>query len=78
VIADAFLVMALGMGGVFVFLMLLCLVMQWITNLFPSDPIPAPVRTGGGAAPAAAGDHALIAVLQAAVVAYEADTEQEK
>ncbi len=76
---DAFLVTIIGVLGVFVFLVLLVLAMLAVVRLLP----PTAAELAGPAkrpAPSpAAGDashHTIIAVLQAAVVAYEADQPQ--
>lgn len=75
--ADALLIMFLGMGGVFLFLIVLILVMQMIVALFPPNESDArPAARAPQLAQAAATDQTLIAVLQAAVVAYEADNKQ--
>lgn len=69
-LADALLILLLGMGGVFVFLLVLILLMQLLSQLLPHVEEAAPARTSGSAA---AGQDQLIAVLQAAVHRYEAD-----
>lgn len=71
---DAILVMVLGMGGVFIFLVGLCLIMQAITKLLPAAPAPSRAATpaaqtgpGNGVPPD------VVAAIQGAIVAYEHD-----
>jgi sodium pump decarboxylase gamma subunit len=76
----ALLIMILGVGGVFVFLLVLIQIMQAIVDrlpptaeeLAPPKPRSTPATAGASSAPAAT-DTTLIAVLQAAVAAYEDD-----
>lgn len=76
---DAFLIMALGMGGVILFLFVLIILMQLLVTLLPpteQELNPAPRGRAPRApitSPSPSADQTLIAVLQAAVVAYEAD-----
>lgn len=70
--ADALLVMLVGMGGVFIFLLVLIGLMQALVRLFPQKiPVRKPMR-----GPRADADDELIAVLQAAVHVYEMDRKQ--
>lgn len=67
-IGQALQILLLGMGGVFVFLLVLIGLMHWIAKIFP--PIPVSERP---APPPSDDELQLIAVLQAAIEAYEAD-----
>lgn len=67
--ADAILVMLFGMGGVFLFLLVLVALMLLLTRLCPHTSPRLPPVPG----PRADADDEIIAVLQAAVTAYEAD-----
>lgn len=69
-ITDAVLVMALGMGGVFVFLVLLVGVMRLLDLLAPAVPSSAP-RSGSEPG---SDDRAVVAAMEAAVTAYEEDS----
>lgn len=62
-LTDAVLVLAVGMGGVFVFLVALCLIMLALIRMAPVAVDTRPVPD----------DPTLVTVLQAAVTAYEAD-----
>ena len=70
--ADAIMVMVFGMGGVFIFLLVLVGLMIGLMRLFPQTAVRLPQVPG----PKADADDEIIAVLQAAVSVYEADTQQ--
>ncbi|NRA39756.1 MAG: OadG family protein [Planctomycetes bacterium] len=74
--ADAWLILFLGMGGVFLFLLVLIFVMQALVALLPPNESDARSSSRPALAPPASADQAIIAVLQAAVVAYETDIQR--
>ena len=69
--AEALLVMCLGMGGVFCFLVLLVLLMLVLVRLAPERPASPVLRAG-------LDERTRLAVIQAAISAYEADLERER
>jgi len=74
-IGSAFLIMIIGMLGVFCFLVVLVGLMQLLGRWLPPSAADRrqSTRPTPASAPAGAPDHHLIAVLQAAVVAFEDD-----
>jgi Na+-transporting methylmalonyl-CoA/oxaloacetate decarboxylase gamma subunit len=74
-LGQAVLIMTLGMGGVYAFLTVQAFITVLLERFAPADEIPAAVATRGiGVATATPpGDSTHVAVIQAAIAAYESD-----
>ncbi len=71
---DALMILVLGMGGVFIFLIVLILLIHLIAQLLPVTEV---LHSATTQSPGRSQDEQLIAVLQAAVHRYESDMHEQ-